>query len=65
MSFTNINILNKEHTFKYVLEYKENEVEISNIIPTSVWRWNNNVWESSLSNEDFSSYIPSNINLSS
>ena len=64
MSFTNINILNKEHTFKYVLEYKENEVEISNIIPTSVWRWNNNVWESSLSNEDFSSYIPSNIKLS-
>lgn len=64
MSFTNINILNKEHTFKYVLEYKENEVEVSNTIPTSNWKWNNNVWEPSLSNEDFSSYIPSNIKLS-
>lgn len=64
MSFTNINILNKEHTFKYVLEYKENEVETSSIIPTSNWKWNNNVWEPSLSNEDFSSYIPSNIKLS-
>lgn len=64
MSFTNINILNKEHTFKYVLEYKENEVETSSIIPISNWKWNNNVWEPSLSNEDFSSYIPSNIKLS-
>lgn len=64
MSFTNINILNKEHTFKYVLEYKENEVETSSTIPTSDWKWNNNVWEPSLSNEDFSSYIPSNIKLS-
>jgi hypothetical protein len=64
MSFTNINILNKEHTFKYVLEYKENEIETSSVIPTSNWKWNNNVWEPSLSNEDFSSYIPSNIKLS-
>lgn len=64
MSFTNINILNKEHTFKYVLEYKENEVETSSTIPTSNWKWNNNVWEPSLSNEYFSSYIPSNIKLS-
>lgn len=64
MSFTNINILNKEHTFKYVLEYKENEVETSSTIPTSNWKWNNNVWESFLSNEDFSSYVPSNIKLS-
>lgn len=64
MSFTNINILNKEHTFKYVLEYKENEVETSSTIPTSNWKWNGNIWELSTSNEDFSSYIPSNIKLS-
>jgi hypothetical protein len=65
MSFTNINILNKEHTFKYVLEYKENEIETSSVIPTSDWKWNNNVWESSLSNEDFSSsYVPSEIKIS-
>jgi len=64
MSFTNINILNKEHTFKYVLEYKENEVETSGTIPTSKWKWNNNVWESSSSNEDFSSSdVPPNIKL--
>ena len=64
MSFTNINILNKEHTFKYVLEYKENEVETRSTIPTSNWKWNNNIWEPSILNEDFSSYIPSNIKLS-
>lgn len=64
MSFTNINILNKEHTFKYVLEYKENEVETSSTIPTSNWKWNNNVWEPSLSNEDFTSYIPTIIKTS-
>lgn len=64
MSFTNINILNKEHTFKYILEYKENEVETSSTIPTSNWKWNNNVWEPSLSNEYFTSDVPSNIKLS-
>jgi hypothetical protein len=65
MSFTNINILNKEHTFKYVLEYKENEVETSSTIPTSNWKWNGNIWEPSTSNEDFSSsYVPSEIKIS-
>ena len=65
MSFTNINILNKEHTFKYVLEYSENVV--NNTPLTFEWKCNNNIWEPIIyEKEKFTtSYVPSNIKLSS
>lgn len=65
MSFTNINILNKEHTFKYVLEYSENVV--NNTPLTFEWKCNNNIWEPIIYDKEkfTTSYVPSNIKLSS
>lgn len=65
MSFTNINILNKEHTFKYVLEYSENVV--NNTPLTFEWKCNNNIWEHIIYDKEkfTTSYVPSNIKLSS
>lgn len=64
MSFTNINILNKEHTFKYVLEYSENVV--NNTPLTFEWKCNNNIWEPIIYDKEkfTTSYVPSNIKLS-
>lgn len=77
MSFTSINILNKEHSFKYIIEYINNEEYIDNIYSYSMnndiisfydgeyyWNKNNSVLEKNYG-DGIQENIPESINLSS
>lgn len=77
MSFTSINILNKDHNFKYIIEYIDNKEYINNIYSYNIngenvdfysnnigWRKNNSILES-VENVGVRDYIPEKINLSS
>lgn len=77
MSFTSINILNKDHNFKYIIEYIDNKEYINNIYSYNIngenidfygddggWRKNNSILES-VENAGVRDYIPEKINLSS